>query len=163
MPRTFVNRTVKLKVEIFGLDSSRKRVRTSPDLIPTSLLFSHVFTISASKVRTAWIPKLEVSHLGRPAEVSGPSFAMKVEFPRGISARMVKLFVKMMKTSGQHLVLSESPVETLEVWQSIDFKPGQALERHKSHFSPRVSNKPGLDCTRFTKDSYVVKSRLVMV
>ena len=134
-----------------------------PDLIPTSLLFSHVFTISASKVRTAWIPKLEVSHLGRPAEVSGPSFAMKVEFPRGISARMVKLFVKMMmKTSGQHMVPSESPVETLEVWQSIDFKPGQALERHKSHFSPRVSNKPGLQ-SRFTKDSYVVKSRLVMV
>ena len=112
------------------------------DLIPTSLLFSHVFSISASNVRTAQIPKLEVSHLGRPAEVFWPSFAMKVEFPRGISARMVKLFVKMMKTSGQHLVLSESPVETLEVWQSIDFKPGQALERHKPFFA--VSNKPGL-------------------
>jgi hypothetical protein len=69
----------------------------------------------------------------------------------------------MMKTSGQHMVPTASPGETLEGWQSIEFKPGQALERHKSHFSPRVSNKPGLDCTRFTKDSYVVKSRLVMV
>ena len=73
---------------------------------------------------------------------------MKVEFPRGNSARMVKLFVKMMmKTSGQHMVPSESPVETLEVWQSIDFKPGQALERHKPFFA--VSNKPGLQ-SRFT-------------
>ena len=117
MPRTFVNRTVKLKVEIFGLDSSRRPVRTSPDLIPRSLLFSHVFTISASNVRTAWIPKLEVSHLGRPAEVSGPSFAIKVEFPRGISTRMVKLRKKCgenMKTSGSKFQVDH----LLKLWRS---------------------------------------------
>ena len=65
----------------------KKLDRLDPNV---SLLFSYVFTI-ASNVGTPWIPKLQVSHLGCPAEVSWPSFeAMRDEFPRELSA-MVKL------------------------------------------------------------------------
>ena len=111
------------KVETLGDDMPRNSVKhsKSPTMSNIFVAFRHI------NFQPLWWSQFHVSDLGRPAEVSRPSLfsAMSLMGIPQFFGSVVKLSEIAAKTSGNDLV-TRSPFQTLEAWQSVSFQSKQA-------------------------------------